>query len=73
MNHIKKIGDFFETINLGDYDLEGVEFTEDDFVTIAERLKNSNKTLEEIVDKYLYEIREVLDIGLEEQMNSKNY
>ena len=65
---IEFIEDFFETnINLNDYDLGGVEIVEDDFKTILERAnKNTNKNLEDIISDYLYEIREILDAGLED-------
>ena len=62
---MKKIKEYFETINLGNYDLEGVEFTEDDFYIIAERLKDKNKNIEKVFDEYLCEVREILDSGLE--------
>lgn len=65
---IEFIEDFFETnINLNDYDLGGVEITEEDYEIILERAnKNINKNLEDIISDYLYEIREILDAGLED-------
>lgn len=64
--NIEEIRDYVDGINLEDYELGGVEITDDDFETIAKRMANSNKSLEETVDEYLFEIREVLDDGLEE-------
>ena len=66
MNKLETIRDYFETINLGDYDLEGCEFTDDDFRTILLRVENGDSGLEEVVHQYLLEIREVLDEGLGE-------
>lgn len=60
------VKEYFETINLGDYDLEGCEFTDDDFRDIAVKWERSGKSLEEVVDELLYQIREILDNGLEE-------
>jgi hypothetical protein len=61
------IEEYFETeINLRDYDLEGCEFTEDDFRTIAVKWETSGKSLEKVVHEYLLSIREVLDNGLED-------
>ena len=63
--NIEMIRDYFDGVNLGNYDLDGVEFTDDDFRTIAERTK-SESNLEKVVHEYLLEVREVLDIGLED-------
>lgn len=61
------VKEYFETnVNLGDYELEGVEITEDDYRTIAARWETSGKSLESIVYEYLLSIREVLDDGLED-------
>lgn len=63
--NIEIIRDYFDCVNLGNYDLDGVEFTDDDFHTIAKRAKSDND-LEKVVHEYLLEVREVLDIGLED-------
>jgi hypothetical protein len=72
-----------EYVNLGDYDLEGVELTDDDIDTLTSRVCSirdvefintlmSNRyvdVLMPIVSEYLCEIRDVLDAGLEECEN----
>lgn len=63
---IKKVKGYFETINLGDYDLDGCEITYENFETIAERVNAGKGTIESVTDDYLYEIREILDEGLED-------
>lgn len=65
MTIVKRVREHFDGVNLGDYDLEGVEFTEDDFSTISERVEKGC-SVEAAVHSYLLEIREVLDAGLEE-------
>ena len=62
---IEVIKDYFDSIDLGDYDLDGVEFTDDDFETMAERFEREDD-LEKVVHEYLLEVREVLDNGLED-------
>lgn len=64
---IKAVKDYLETINLDDYDLGGVEITEEDYETILKRVNDGNGTLEEVVDDYFFEIREVLDMGLDDE------
>ena len=76
---IKNVEDYFWDLNLNRYDLGGVEFVEEDFETILNRIHleiekltkenrsfNINEILEEKVAEYLYEIREILDEGLED-------
>ena len=76
---IKNVEDYFFCLNLNSYDLGGVEFVEEDFETILNRIHleiekltkenksfNINEILEKKVDEYLYEIREILDEGLED-------
>lgn len=62
---IEMIKDYFDDIDLGDYDLDGIEFTDDDFETMAERFEREND-LEKVVHEYLLEVREVLDNGLKD-------
>lgn len=63
---LETVEEYFDSINPDDYELGGVEITDDDFNTVLERVKNSDASLENVVDQYLKEIREVLDEGLEE-------
>lgn len=65
MNTFEKVKEYFETINLNRYDLGGCEFTDEDFETIAERVDAGKGTIESVTDNYLYEIREILDEGLD--------
>lgn len=65
MNTFEKVKKYFETINLNRYDLGGCEFTDEDFETIAERVDTGKGTIESVTDNYLYEIREILDEGLD--------
>lgn len=62
---IKEVEDYTLGLNLNDYELGGVELTEDDYIIIAERLKTGAESLEKAVDERLCEIREVLDMGLD--------
>lgn len=50
---------------LGDYDLEGVEFTHDDACTIAQRVV-AGEQLDAVVHQYMLETRVLLDEGLDE-------
>lgn len=54
---------------LKEYELEGVEFTNDDYEAIYDKFTTSNQTLEAVAREYLAGVREVLDIGLEEDLN----
>ena len=66
---IKAIEDYFDSVNLGHYGLDGCEITDDDFQVIAEKMENPGDRLEIAVDEYLKGIREVLDEGLEEELD----
>lgn len=63
------IENYFDSVNLEDYDLGGCEITDDDFQVIAEKMRNTGDRLEVVVDEYLKGIREVLDEGLEEELD----
>jgi hypothetical protein len=52
-------------VHLGDYDLEGVEFTHDDAFAIAQRVV-AGEQLDAVVHQYMLETRVLLDEGLEE-------
>lgn len=79
----QRIIDTMEYVDLGDYDLEGVELTDDDIDTLTRRVCSirdvefintlmSNRyvdVLMPIVSEYMCEIRDVLDAGLEECEN----
>lgn len=59
---------YLQDVNLGDYDLGGVELTEEDYEAILRHVQateEGERTLEEIVDAYLFEVRDILDAGLE--------
>lgn len=66
MSTFEKVKEYFNTINLNRYDLGGCEIGEDDFETIAERVDSGKGTVENVTDGYLYEVREILDEGLED-------
>lgn len=70
---IKMVSEHMENMNLGDYDLGGVEITEKDFKTILSRIKDTGMPLEKVVHDYLIEIREVLDNGVEEDENKNDF
>lgn len=63
---LEKVKEHFKTINLNRYDLGGCEFVEEDFETIAERVDAGKGTIENVTADYLYEVREILDEGLED-------
>lgn len=66
---IEDVRAYIKTLNLNDYDLGGCEVdTDEDCEIILKRLNNSNDTLENIVENYLYEIREILDNGIEDDI-----
>lgn len=66
MNILEKVKEYFKTINLNRYDLGGCEIAEEDFKTIAERVEAGKGTIESVTDDYLYEVRKILDEGLED-------
>ena len=66
MSTLEKVKEYFNTINLNDYDLGGCEISEEDLETIAERVDAGKGTVESATDDYLYEVREILDEGLED-------
>lgn len=66
MSTIEKVKKYFETINLNRYDLGGCEIVEEDLKTIAERIDSGKGSLEDVVDEYLYEIRDILDEGIDD-------
>lgn len=66
MSTFEKVKEYFDTINLNHYDLGGCEFQDDDFKIIAERVEAGKGTIESVTDDYLYEVREILDEGLED-------
>lgn len=61
----ERVAEQMRKINLGDYDLDGVEITEDDFVNIAQRIV-SGTALTDAIHACLLEIREALDVGLDD-------
>lgn len=56
---------YMKTINLNDYDLGGVEIVEEDLEAIYEEMQCGTK-METAVDDYLYEVRRILDEGLDD-------
>ena len=48
------------------YDDMVVEFQDDDFETIAKRVDAGKGNIESVTDDYLYEVREILDEGLDD-------
>lgn len=65
---IETVRDYIESIDLGDFGLDGVEIpTDEDCETVLERINKTGGKLEDIVDGYLIEVREVLDMGLEDE------
>ena len=58
--------DYIGAIRLGDYDLDGVEFTDDDYANIGRRVAVSREPLSDAVHQYLLSVREVLDQGLDD-------
>jgi hypothetical protein len=65
---VEKVEKYFEAINLNHYGLGGVEITEDDYQVIADKVNATGDSLKTVVDEYLYEIREILDEGLEDDL-----
>ena len=61
----KKIKKHLDSLNLNDYDLGGVEITEEDIEDI-ERGVNARETIESATDEVLYGIRLCLDTGLDD-------
>ena len=65
---LEKIRQYIENIALDDYELDGVEITDSDFRTILKRVNSTGEKLEKVTHEYLIEIREVLDIGLDDSV-----
>ena len=64
---MERIKAYFETVNLNDYDLGGVEITEEDFEEMLAELEKGGKDVKTVVDDYLYGVRAVLDAGLPDE------
>lgn len=60
----EKVRAYIKTINLNDYDLGGVEITDEDIMMIVEEIEAGTK-LETAVEEYLLEVRRILDEGLD--------
>ena len=58
--------EYISTVRLGDYDLDGVEITDDDYANIGRHVVMSRETLTDAVHQYLLSVREVLDQGLDD-------
>lgn len=57
-----------DKVKLGDYDLDGVEFTEDDVNNMTLQMMNAHSMdAKAVVHDYLSSIRDVLDAGLDEE------
>ena len=66
------VRDYLENINLNDYELGGCEVgSDDDCELIITRFNNGEGTLEEVVDKFLCDVREILDEGIEDEENDE--
>lgn len=55
-----------DEIDLDDYDLDGVEISDEDCEEIAEKVNSGNYELSDAVDEVFEGIREILDEGLDE-------
>lgn len=64
--NIEEIKKYVESVNLNDWELGGVEITEEDLYEVK-KLVEAGKTLEDAVDTYLKKVREILDEGLEDE------
>lgn len=62
---IEEIKTYVDNLNLNDYDLGGVEITEEDLQEIKTSI-DAGKTIKEAVDDCLYGIREILDAGIDD-------
>lgn len=60
----EKVRAYIKTINLNDYDLGGVEITDEDIMMIVEEIEAGTK-LETAVEEYLLEVRRILDESLD--------
>lgn len=66
MTNRKTVKDYLKSINLGDYDLDGCEITEEDIEVMEKMVKDANgKNMATIVHEYLLRIREILDEDME--------
>ena len=65
---IEEVRDYLATINLNDYELGGCEVgSDDDCELIIERFNKGEGTFEEVVDKFLCDVREILDEGIDDE------
>ena len=62
---IKSIEQYLKESNLNDYDLDGVEITEEDIDNIRDEMAKGS-SLKDATNTVLYRIRECLDEGLED-------
>lgn len=58
--NIREVKEYFKTLNLNDFDLDGVEIVEEDFERMAEDLNKGN-SVKSVVDDYLNYISFVLN------------
>jgi hypothetical protein len=65
---VEKVEEYFKTVNLNDYDLGGVEIVEEDYEEIANKINSTGNSLKDVVDEYLYGIREILDESLDDDL-----
>lgn len=64
---IEEVRSHIETLNLNDYDLGGCEVgSDEDCEMIIERINRGEGDLEEVTNNFLYQVRDVLDEGLED-------
>lgn len=57
---------FNENINPNDYDLGGCEFGEEDFKAVQRRMEEYGETIDNAIHQYMFTVRAVLDMGLED-------
>lgn len=63
---VENVKEYLKAVNLNDYDLGGVEITEEDCEKIVNEVNSDGSNLVNVVSQYLYRIREILDAGLDD-------
>ena len=61
----EEIKKYVDSLNLNDYDLGGVEITDEDIDNIVEKVLHG-VNIESATDEMLYDIRNTLDEGLDD-------
>lgn len=66
--NVEDVEKYFASVNLGDFDLGGCQFSQEDYEMILKRMEESGRGMDEVVEEFLFETRDTLDEGLEDEI-----